>query len=267
MEKKLFAFVFMALIIAGTLFGQTSPFEGTWTGRSPITILFDTLEYSFNGNNWALRKFKNGNVAEMSEGTFTFTQDRIIMLQTRYKTTGDWINSQIQTGGSYRISGNSFFLDEIEFTRTNRTSTPASPQQNTDAGGLYYSITLPQNWSITTNHRYLPQIKEALGLNSARSDYTETAYTDSRNDNNFLFISELAVPRGSTTAQLMSGSSATRVTYNGRDFFVTTETFNRSSTLKIAYIVYRDILHGFFFILENGNINIADQAFASIQFR
>jgi len=266
MKKKLSICVFLVLIITGTLFGQTSQFEGTWVGRSPITFFFDTLEYSFNGNNWVLRKIKNGSVTEMSEGTFTFTNDRIIMLQTRYKTTGDWINSQIQTGGSYRIAGNSLFLDEIEFTRTGNNPPSSSSQQNTNTGGLYYSITLPQNWSITTNHRYYSQMREALGINTAQGDYTDKAYTDSGNDNNFFFISEVPVPRGSTTAQLIGGTPATRVTYNGREFYVMSETFNRSSTMKVAYIVYRDVFHGFFFILENENLNIADQVFATIQF-
>ena len=264
--KKFFVTGFFFLVL-NCVFGQVSLFEGTWSGKSPIALFFDTLEYIFSGNTWVLKKYNKGVVTETSEGTFTYTQDRIIMLQTRYKTTGDWRESQLQTGGNYRLDGNKLFLDGIEFTRTSQNPSSTSNRQTTNAGGLYYSITIPQNWTVTKNHRYLPQIREALGLNSAQSDYTEAAYIDSKNNNNFLFISEVAVPHGLTTAQLMRDSPATKVTYNGREFYVISEAFNRASTMKVAYIIFRDVLHGFFFVLENTDLSIAEQVFASIQFR
>jgi hypothetical protein len=267
MKRKVFLLAAIVLFVTGIIYGQTSPFEGTWSGRPPVAFFFDTLEYTFSGNNWILKKYNRGTVTETSEGTFTYTQDRLIMLQTRYRTTGNWQNMQSQTGGNYSLAGNKLTLDGIDFTKTSGNPPSSSTSQNTNTGSLYYSITLPLNWSITNTHRYLPQIREALGFNTAQGDYTESAYMDTRNDNNFLFISEVPVPRGTTTAQLMSGSPATRVTYNGREFYVMSETFNRSSTMKTAYIVYRDVLHGFFFILENTSLSIADQVFATIQFR
>lgn len=267
MKKKevIFAVIFFA--VNGMVFGQSGPFEGTWSGRSPMPLFFDTLEYTFNGNTWVLRKYNRGAVTETSEGTFTYTQDRLLLLQTRYRTTGDWKDWQLETGGTYRLEGNKLYLDGIELTRTGGNPQAVPDLQNTKTGGLYYSITLPQNWSITSSHRYLPQIREALGINTAQGDYTEQAYTDTGNNNNFLYVSEVPVPRGVTTAQLMGETPITRTTYNGREFYVVSETFNRSSTMKTAYIVYRDILHCFFFILENANLSVADQVFATIQFR
>jgi hypothetical protein len=44
-----------------------------------------------------------------------------------------------------------------------------------------------------------------------------------------------------------------------------TEPFGALNTVKAAYIVYKDILHGFLFASENSSLNVADQVLASMR--
>jgi hypothetical protein len=54
---------------------------------------------------------------------------------------------------------------------------------------------------------------------------------------------------------------------NGKEFYIMTAPFDALTTVKAAYIVYKDTLHCFFFIVENSRLNVADQVFTSIQLK
>jgi hypothetical protein len=267
--KKSICCLAAGLVFIGALYCQETPFEGKWSAKSPMPVFFDTLEYTFRGNTWTLTKLKNGRAAEISDGTFTYTRDRLIMQQQRYKTTGDWKELQMSTGASYKLSGNMLSLDGIEFTRiggrgnsqTNATSDAGS------IGGLYYSIALPKGWAETSSHKYLPILEKAMGMDTAQGDFTNKAFVDRNNENNFLLISEIPVPSGLTMAQITNGIPVKRTIIKGREFYIQEEPFTASSTMKVAYIIYKNIMHSFWFILENPSLNVADQVFSSIQLK
>jgi len=267
MKKKILMFFVLSVLFAISAYAQTNPFEGTWTGKPSMTIFFDTIEYSFKGNTWTLKKFKNGSVTETSEGTFSYTSEKIIMQQTRYKTTGDWKAMEMSTGGNYRIDGNKFFLDGVEFTKTSSGPQAKTTPQTNQIGGLYFTLTLPQGWQEVKEHKYLETLKEILGVNEAKGDYTLKSFTEIKNDNNFLLISEIPVPKGYTLEQITTGLPGGKSVINGKEYYIMTETFNSSSKAKVAYIIYKNVLHTFFFILNNSNISISDEVLKTISYK
>ncbi|MDR1389899.1 MAG: hypothetical protein LBJ31_07970 [Treponema sp.] len=269
MKKKLLVSV-LFVVLAGFAYSQTSPFEGTWTGKITPALFFDAMEYTFKGNTWVLQKFKSGKVAEISEGTFTYSKDRIIMLTTRYKSTGEWKDGGgMTTGGEYVINGNTLTIAGMQLTRKTGSQENTSSSTPDRIGGLYYSMTLPKGWVQTIDNKYLGSLVRAMGIDDAQGDVGYQVYEDSKDDDNFLLIVEMAVPFGYTTERLMadSGSSAQKKVYNGKEYLVLAEPVNSLSTNKAAYIVYKDVFCTFVFILKNNNLYLADQSLNTVTWR
>jgi hypothetical protein len=266
MKRIIFSTIFI-IVLASATYGQSSPLEGTWSGKIMPALFFDTIEYTFSGRTWRCQKFKNGNVTEIQEGTFTFSKDRIIMIISRYKSNGDWKEFGQTTGGDYVINGNTMTFGGMVFTRKNEKTGNTTPSRPDSAVSLYYSMTLPKDWIETTNNKNLTPLLDASGIDSSEGDANYQAYEDPKDNDNLLFIAEIAVPPGYTTRQLMANSPAQRQIYNRNEFYVMTEKFNSLSTIKSAYIVYKDAFYIFFFLLKNNSLYLADQSLETITFK
>jgi hypothetical protein len=153
MKKECVCCLVIGLVLTGFLYSQETPFEGKWSAKLPGALFFDTVEYTFRGNIWTLSKFKNGRVAEVSEGTFTYTQDYLIMQERRYKTTGEWQEMKRLTEDvyTYTLSRNTLSIDGFELTRIAGSGNSRVDSGRT--GGLYYSIALPKGWAGTKSHK------------------------------------------------------------------------------------------------------------------
>jgi hypothetical protein len=247
------------------VYGKPNQFEGLWEVYPEHSFFYSKILYTFNGHTWTLQKLKGDKVVETQEGTFSHTWNRIVMLVSRFKSTGDWQDGGgMSIDGNYVMTGDTLSLGGVKLRRVYQLAEEAAPLQPDLIGGLYYSMALPEGWGRATDNLYLSQLLRQFSVFVNGDDSIYQAWEDQNNKANLLLIVERAVPYGYVTTTALGSPQHKK--YNGKEYLVS-ESEYPDFVLTIAVVVHKNVSHTFFFVLNNDDTRLVDQCLETVVFR